>query len=126
MKALYISATLFCVMLLSLILSVNYLDKSCNKLNVMNISINNSIKDSDWEKADKNYSIYLKEWGNLYPKFSLFIDHNEIQSVNNELCKLTQYINSKNKDEALASNSVIIFFMEHINKAEKITLENIF
>ena len=126
MKAVYISVTLFSIMLFSLIFSVNYLDKVCSKLGVINITIENSIKDADWNKADESSSMFLKDWQSYSHKLSLFIDHKEMDNINDELWKLTQYINCRNKDEALASNNVIKFFIEHVNKMEKINTENIF
>lgn len=126
MKAVYISVTLFSIMLFSLIFSVNYLDKVCNKLGVINITIENSIKNADWNKADESSSMFLKDWQSYSHKLSLFIDHKEMDNINDELWKLTQYINCRNKDEALASNNVIKFFIEHVNKMEKINTENIF
>lgn len=126
MKSIYISVTLFCIMVLFLIFSINYLDKVCNKLSVINIAMENNIKEADWEKAEVASSMFIKEWESSSHKLSLFIDHKEMDNINNELWKLTEYINSKNNDEALASNNVIKFFIEHINKMEKINMENIF
>lgn len=126
MKSVYISVTLFCIMLLSLIFSVNYLNKVCKKLDAINIAMDKNIKEAAWEKADEASSMFLKEWESSSTKLSLFIDHKEMDNINDELWKLTQYIDCRNKDEALASNNVIKFFIDHINKMEKINIQNIF
>lgn len=126
MKPVYISTTLFCIMIFSLIFSINYLDKVCNKLSDINIAIDKNVNEDAWEQADKNSLMFLKEWQDSSHKLSLFIDHKEMDNINDELWKLTKYINCRDKDEALASNNVIKFFIEHINKMEKINAENIF
>ena len=126
MKTVYISTTIFLIMLFSMIFSINYLDKACARLSVINITIENNIKIADWNKADNTSLLFLKEWQSYSHKLSLFIDHKEMDNINDELWKLTEYINCKNKDEALASNNVIKFFIDHINKMEKINTENIF
>ena len=126
MKTIYISVTLFCIMLLCLIFSITYLNKECNKLGVINITMYNNIKDEDWKKADVQSLMFLKEWEGSSHKISLFVDHKEMDNINEEFWKLTQYIDCKNKDEALASNKVIKFYIEHINKMEKVNIQNIF
>lgn len=113
-------------MLFTLIFSINYLDKVCSKLDIINASMDNNIKEAAWEKADEASLMFLKEWQASSHKLSLFIDHKEMDNINDELWKLTQYINCRNKDEALASNNVVKFFIEHINKMEKINMQNIF
>ena len=126
MKSIYISVSLFCIMLFFLIFSINYLDRECLKLHIINQTMEDNIKKETWDKADKNSLLFLNEWETSSHKLSLFIDHKEMDNINNELWKLTQYINCKNKDEALASNNVIKFFIDHVNKMEKINIQNIF
>ena len=106
--------------------SINYLDKVCKKLDVINTAIDNNINEAAWEKANEASLMFLKEWQGSSHKLSFFIDHKEMDNINDELWKLTEYINCRNKDEALASNNVVKFFIEHINKMEKINMENIF
>ncbi|MBC8062025.1 MAG: DUF4363 family protein [Clostridiaceae bacterium] len=113
-------------MLFSLVFSINYLDKVCNKLDAINIAMDTNIKDASWDKAEEFSLMFFNLWEDSSHKLSLFIDHKEMDNINDELWKLTKYINCKNKDEALASNNVIKFFIEHITKIEKINLENIF
>ena len=126
MKTVYISVALFCIMLLCLIFSINYLDKVCAKLDVINITMDNNIKEAAWGKADESSLMFLNEWQRSSHKLSLFVDHKEMDNINDEFWKLTQYISCRNKDEALASNNVIKFFIEHISKMEKINIQNIF
>jgi hypothetical protein len=126
MRTIYISFALFSMLLLSLIFSINYLDKVCTKLDTMNIEIDSNVKKAAWTKAEATSSEFLKEWKSSTHKLSLFIDHKEMDNINNELWKLTQYIDTKNKDEALASNNVIKFYIEHIKDMERVSMENIF
>lgn len=126
MKSIATSFAIFIVIIISILLSTSYLDKVCTKLQSLNIQIERDIDKNDWNKAYDNSIIFLKQWDNYSKKISVFVDHEEIDNINNELWKLTQYTKSKNKDESLASNHVVKFFLNHISDMEKINLQNIF
>lgn len=126
MKSIVASFIIFIVMVISIFFSINYLNQVCTKLEGLDIQIERNIDNGDWTKAYDNSLKFLKQWDNYSKKISVFVDHEEIDNINNELWKLTQYTKVKNKDESLASNHVIKFFLDHIADMEKVNLQNIF
>ncbi len=126
MKSVYISVALFVSMLLSLIFSITYLNKTCNNLIKIDNSISKSINNEAWVNADEYSKAFNKKWSKTSNEISIFVDHKEMDNINNELCKLTQFIKCRNKDESLASSYTIGFFINHIKKMEKVTFQNIF
>lgn len=126
MRSIIISLTIFFVMILCIFFSINYLNKICAKLEVLNAQIETNINDKSWSKAYENSLQFLNDWDKYSHKVSIFTNHAEIDNVNNELWKLTQYTKCKNEEESLASSHVIRFLLEHIVKLEKVNMENLF
>lgn len=126
MKNIVISFAIFIAVMLSAIVSIRYLNNVCSKLEGLSIQIENNIQSSDWNKAYSNSLKFLNEWDRYSKKVSVFVHHAEIDNVNSELWKLTQYTKEKNKDESLASAHVIKFLLKHIVELERVNLQNIF
>jgi len=126
MKSVYISIVLFVIMLLSLFYSISYLNKTCNNLIKIDTNISKSINNEAWISADKFSIEFNKKWSKTSNEMSIFVDHKEMDNINNELCKLTQFIKCRNRDESLACVYTIDFFINHIKKMEKVTFQNIF
>jgi hypothetical protein len=126
MKNLIASFIIFIVMVSTVFFSINYLNSACKKLNVLNTQIEKSIEEDSWNEAyDKSLKL-LDTWDGYTRKLSVFVNHCEIDNLNNEIWKLTQYTKCHNKDESLASNTLIKFLFEHIVNMEKINMQNIF
>ncbi|MDW8800712.1 DUF4363 family protein [Clostridium sp. A1-XYC3] len=126
MKGVIISISIFFVMLIGIFFSINYLNKVCTKLDNLNKEIEISIENKSWTKAYDNSIKFLNQWDNYSRKISIFVNHAEIDNINSELWKLTQYTKCKAEEEALASSHVIKFLLEHIVNLEKVNAENIF
>ncbi|ENK1244119.1 DUF4363 family protein [Clostridium sporogenes] len=90
----------------------------CNELEEL-------VTSNSWEKAYGKSLELFDGWQNKHFVISIVINHSEIDNINNELWKLTQYVKCKSKDESLASIHVVKFLLEHIVKMEKINIENI-
>lgn len=126
MKTVYTSIILFCILILSIVLSIKYLNRTCDELNNIDSNIEKSINTDAWESTDIYSKQFLNKWEKTSNEISVFVDHKEMDNINVELWKLTQYINCRNKDESLASIHTINFFIKHIKNMEKINFQNIF
>ena len=83
------------------------------------------VSSESWEKAYGKSLELFNDWQDNHFVISMVINHSEIDNINNELWKLTQYVKCKSEDESLASIHVVKFLLEHIIKVEKINIENI-
>lgn len=125
MKNIIISFSIFAVMLISIFFALNYLNKTCQNLEELSDQIETHIDKGDWDTAYKESIVYLDKWQKYTDILSIFVNHQEIDNVNNELWKLSQYIKENNKDETMASVHVIKFYLKHINGLEKVNPQNI-
>ncbi|WP_125153392.1 DUF4363 family protein [Clostridium rectalis] len=126
MKNVFISCTTFVVMIFCILFSINYLNKICNEMSDINYKLEQSIELGNWRQSKNIVSNLTNNWEKFSDKLSIFVNHEELDNINSELSKLTQYINYKNKDESMASLHSIKFFIQHISKLEKINMQNIF
>lgn len=125
MKNVFISFLIFILMLFCIIFSVNYLNQIYCNIDTLNLQLENHIVNDEWESSNEIVNEIDKNWSKYSDKLFMFVNHQEIDSISSELKKLSQYILCQSKDESLASLHSINFFLEHIIKLEKISLENI-
>ena len=109
-----------------MLFSLNYLNKVCNEIEIATSNLETSVNNEDWDVAKKQSIKLLNTWEKYADNIAIFIHHEEIDNVNTEVSKLSQYIEFENKDESLADIHVIKFYINHINNFEKINPQNIF
>ena len=126
MKNLVITLVTLIIMVVTMSFSIKYLNNVSDELVSINDEIQENITDDNWDKAYKNTMELTEKWNNYSKKIKIFINHQEIDSIEMELQKLPQYIKEQTKDESLASTYVLGFLLEHIAELEKVKLENIF
>lgn len=82
-----------------------------------------------WVRGISFFSILGKAYGKSLELFndwqdnnfviSMVTNHSEIDNINIELWKLTQYVKCESEDESLASIHAVKFLLEHIMQMEK-------
>jgi len=89
-------------------------------------TLENNINNYQWKKS-YNLSLNLfEEWKKHYRIISLYVNSSELDTLNNEIVKLTQYIECETKDEALATTHTIKFMIKQVQAMQKINLQNVF
>ena len=126
MKNVWFSIVMFSLMLIGIYFSLGYLDRACSKFENDSAKLETLINEEKWDEADKLSNQIFYEWETKSKVMSIFVNHLEIDSMNNEILKLTQYVKCKSKDESLASNHAVKFFTRNIISLQKINLQNIF
>lgn len=109
-----------------MLISFNYINKVCSLVEDKSIELEDLINAEKWQEADKLSNDLYYTWLNQSRIMTIFIHHEEIDELNNEFLKLTQYVKTKSKDEALASNHTIKFFSKNILNLQKVNISNIF
>lgn len=125
MKSILSSFILLIVMLCFMFFSVKYLDKTCSALTAEAGKLELQISKENWDKAYNSSLKFMKEWKKDSELVSIFVHHQEIDDINNEVWKLTQHTKCEDKDEALASIHAIKFLISHIIDLEKINIQNL-
>ncbi|KYH34048.1 hypothetical protein CLTEP_19940 [Clostridium tepidiprofundi DSM 19306] len=126
MKSTITSIILFIVMMASIFLSINYINSISNKLVFMCDTLENNINNEQWKKSYTLSLDLFEEWKKHYRIISLYVNSSELDTLNNEIVKLTQYIECETQDEALATTHTIKFMIKQVQAMQKINLQNIF
>jgi hypothetical protein len=126
LRNIIISFVIFILLIISMILSINYLHTTCRALLQLDDKIEASINSKSWDEA-YDYSLKFKnDWDKSSKYVSVFISHEEIDNIYDELCRLTQYTKMKSEEDALASVNVIKYLLQHIINMEQISIQNLF
>jgi hypothetical protein len=125
MKNIFISFLIFICILVSIFFSINYLNYTCSSLEKVDSQLESLIESSSWENAYGTSLKLISDWEGYSKVISVFVNHAEIDNINSELWKLTQYTKFKNRDEAMASVHTIKFYLKHIEEMEKVNIQNI-
>ncbi|WP_246582961.1 DUF4363 family protein [Clostridium simiarum] len=125
MRNVIISFSLFIIMILAMIFSINYLNKTCDSLRDTCDKLEESISNENWDNSYEDSLKFLDDIQKNSKLISIFIDHEELDNISNELYKLTQYIKGESKEESLASLHVIKFYLNHVQELQKINIQNI-
>ncbi|MFU0823548.1 MULTISPECIES: DUF4363 family protein [Clostridium] len=126
MKNTIASFSLFTLLIVLMIFSTKYVENKSeyysNKANILeSIIVNES-----WKEAYNNSMNFLEEWkkdSNIIPAF---INHSHIETISNDILKLTQYIKNEDKVDCLATIHEVKFLLEEMVNSEKVTLPNVF
>lgn len=126
MKNVLAAFSLFIIMIVGIFLSTNFINQSSIHLQDLNSTLENYITKEDYGNA-YNLSIdYIAQWKKTSKVLTIYMHHEDLDHINNEVLKLTQYIKVKDKSEALATVHVMKYLMDHIIDHEKVSISNIF
>lgn len=98
---------------------------------VMENMINELNKLYEQISREEKYNINLiydieKSWKEKMKVMSLYLEHNELEKVNNSLAKLKSNVESKEKYMAVENIEETKFLIEHIKNKNLLNIENIF
>ena len=126
MKKMIISIIAFICLILSMNFSLKFLNNVTMELESKSDLLEELIVNENWDESYDEVISLLDFIDENSEKMSIFINHQEINSIESEVFKLTQYVKSETYDEALASIHYIKFSVKNINRLQKINIENIF
>lgn len=78
------------------------------------------------QEAEKELEKIAKNWEEKQNKLAYFIEHNELEKVDNNLVSLKSYINIKNFEESIREIDETAFSVRHIEEKYQFNLKNIF
>ncbi|WP_410506260.1 DUF4363 family protein [Haloimpatiens sp. FM7315] len=126
MKNVLTSFTLMFLLLITMSFSYKYLNNICDDLIDTNVKLEKIIEKENWKKGYEVSVDLYKKWDKEYSKLSVFIHHQNIDNINNELLQLTQFVKYKDKVQSLAKIHILKFYLKNILESEKINIQNIF
>ena len=126
--------TIVCIVLVIAIIIGNYMTQNYTKESVKELSdklndlkeniLNIGDQDSN-ELKDKMESIKA-EWESKYDKLAYYIEHDELEKVENNLTGISSFIEMEEYAEAISELHKGEFVLKHIQDKYAFSLENIF
>ena len=102
------------------------INSKCNHLQDLNSTLESYILKGKYNDAYNLSLNYIALWKSDSKFLTLYIHHEDLDHVDNEVLKLTQYIKIRDKSEALATVHVMKYLIDHIKEHEKVSISNIF
>lgn len=118
------------IIILGNIITQNYTIESVSELNssLMELrkGIESDVEDNKEEKAKNKIDKTFEEWENRHSKLAYFIEHDELEKVEDDLTSLRSYIGTNEFEEAISQLDKCAFVLKHIQDKYAFNLENIF
>lgn len=102
------------------------LNKTCDEIVEQCNTLEDIIFQEQWDVSYENSVNLLSKVEESYTPFAVFLNHTELDNMKNETAKLTEYIETEEKSEAMASIHYVKFTAKNIKDVNKVTLQNIF
>ena len=100
-----------------------------NDLEELKLDLNNKIKNEE-EKTNEELSNSIdkitKDWESRHYKLAYYIEHNELEKVEDNLTGLDSLVSTEEYAEAIKELDKCIFILRHIEEKYAFNLENIF
>ncbi|GIM29428.1 hypothetical protein CPJCM30710_20940 [Clostridium polyendosporum] len=126
MKNTIISLLIFLILFGFIFRSHNTLLTICGSISEKCETLEDLIKDDNWNKSYE-LAVELKDQiEESFEYISVYMNHQDLDILTNEILRLSQYTKYKNKSEALASIHVIKYSNKSIQSLQTPTIQNIF
>lgn len=102
-----------------------YLRYSAHTLDLNIQSTYNAVENKDWDNAVKQLNIFERKWNKTKYVWAIFLDHFEIDNIENSYTKSMEYITNKDRSLSAAELKALKQYVLHIPKKESFSLENI-
>lgn len=126
MKSSLISSILFALLITVAIISLCYINDFCRDFTKESDSLEELVVEENWEESYNSVMDLLDHIQQESKLTSVFINHEEVDIMEMEVYKLTQFIKEKDKTQSLASIHALKFSLENIKKLHEFNLQNIF
>ena len=84
------------------------------------------ISKNDSKQIEEKLNNTEKEWKKAHNNLACYIEHDELEKVDTALVTMKSYIDSQDYSSASSELQKSIFVLEHIQKKNSFSLENIF
>lgn len=124
-KTVTVVVSLVLVIIISGVLTLYYLNRSCEKLEKAVDSAGLLIQTKQWDSAEKFLDAFATDWDRTKFGWAILLDHFEIDNIDNSYIKTRKYVECKDYPSALAELESLKAYIKHIPKKESFSLENI-
>lgn len=90
------------------------------------VSIENKINEKKESEAQNEFYELKNKWKGTSEQLALFVEHNELEKVSNDVVIIESNFKSDETEKALENIAELKFMLEHIQEKNKLKLKNIF
>ena len=101
--------------------SMNYISSELGDLRKIVLEDNDSN-----EKSKNKIDEIFNQWYQIYNKLAYFIEHDELEKVQDNLTQIRSNIEMEEKQETIVTLDSTVFILKHIEEKLDLKLENIF
>lgn len=89
-------------------------------------SIESQIKEGKESQAQQEFYDLEQKWKEKSEKLALFVEHNELEKVSNDIVLIESNFETDETDKVLENIAELKFMLEHIEEKNQFKLKNIF
>ena len=115
------------------VITQNYTNESVkilsDELDELKINLNNKLEKQEEkpkEELSKKIEKITNDWELRHDKLAYYIEHNELEKVEDNLTSLNSLISTEEYAEAIKELDKSIFILKHIEEKTKLSIKNIF
>ena len=108
------------------IFAIVSINASASELSQHIDKLEENITRQKWQESQKNAGEISKLWSETKKAWLLFLDHQEIDSIDLSYAKLNKYVETKDWSAALAEVAALKLLVRHIPEISALNLSNIF
>lgn len=102
------------------------LKQGADSLAILAESLQDQVYREDWAAASETYAEIDRAWQNMSEYWPMLTHHQEMDRIEENLCKLEIYLQYEEADDAQAELQTLIMYVRHIPLKESLTLQNLF
>jgi len=103
-----------------------YTAQLCQDIDDLLIQLNDHVKEEDWEAATTKTEKLKEQWDHADFFWSTFVDHKEIDFVDESVARIALLVKIKKRDELLVEIGLARRFIYRIKENETPDLQSVF
>ena len=125
-KELSISVIIIIIIVVLDVYTQNYTKTTISETTQRLNELQQEISKNDSKQIEEKLNDTEKEWKKAHNNLAYYIEHDELEKVDTALVTMKSFINSEDYASASSELQKSIFVLEHIQKKNSFSLENIF
>ena len=102
------------------------MDNLISDLNIIKADIMGNNDELASAKIEEKYNKLLDDWSKLNKSFTIMLEHNELEKIEEALVFTNTARQTKNIDDSIVGIDKAVFLLEHLKEKETVNLRNVF
>lgn len=125
-KEIIISIVIVLIIVILDIITQNYTNKSMSQVSEKLMDVRADLINGNRDKTKEKIIATKKNWDKIKEKLVIYIEHDELEKVEQHMLETESYIEVEEYDVAVQTLDTCNFIIEHIKDKYEFSLKNIF